>query len=224
MKVFVVGSYYDYGYWLTNDITNKIEEADLVIFCGGSDVDPLFYGEPFGKRIRFDTERDLDEFLVFNECVRLDKPMLGICRGSQLLCVANNGKLIQDVTNHALSNTHKIVDLESKEIYDVTSTHHQMAYPFDLPEDSYKIIATSEIRLSDHYLDGYNNKYNVNQILCEPEVIFYPKTRCLGIQYHPEYMRSNSASVKYTKELINKYLLPEDNQLDLTEEIIDKED
>jgi len=225
MKIYIANNYTSYGHWLKEEITTNIEEADLIIFAGGEDVNPEFYGEEPIKNITFNTERDLDELLIYNYAIENNIPMLGICRGSQLLCVANGGRLIQHVNNHGIGGMHKIEDIETKEIYSVTSTHHQMAFPFNLEEDDYKIIAKSSPSLSDYYIKEKEDQYNKEDIVVEPEIIFYPKTICLGLQYHPEYMSQSSEAVKYTKNLINKYLFEgkELIKLDVEEENISGE-
>ena len=41
----------------------------------------------------------------------------------------------------------------------------------------------------------------------EPEVIFWPDTKSLAVQYHPEWMEEESEGWKYFQELLNKYIL-----------------
>lgn len=221
MKIYIAENYNSYGRWLNEEITTNIEEADLIIFAGGKDINPEFYGEKPIKHIQFNTERDLNELLVYDYAIENNIPMLGICRGSQLLCVANNGKLIQHVNNHGIGGMHKIEDIETKEIYSVTSTHHQMAFPFNLNKEDYKIISKSSPSLADYYIKEKEEEYSKDNVPVEPEIIFYPKTKCLGLQYHPEYMSQSSEAVKYTKNLINKYLFnnKEIIKLDVLEEV-----
>ena len=53
----------------------------------------------------------------------------------------NGGKLVQNVKGHATGFTHGITD--GDKIYQITSTHHQMQYPFDLNKDDYDILFKS---------------------------------------------------------------------------------
>ena len=215
MKIFVVGNQFIYGRWLSNNLTSNIEESDLVVFTGGEDVDPTLYDEKPHRHVKFNTDRDLDELMWFNEAVRLNKPILAICRGSQLMCVTNGGKLIQHVTGHGIMGKHEIIDVSSKKIYNVTSTHHQMAYPFNIKDGNYEIIAHSNKKLSEVYYKNNDKEYPYSSIKIEPEIIFYPKTKCLGIQYHPEYMDQQCGAVIYTKNLINKYLFNSENKINI---------
>ena len=115
----------------------------------------------------------------------------------------NGGILIQDVTGHAIYGTHPITN-GTKE-YEITSTHHQMQYPFNLPSDIYEVLYYTPHRLSNHY---YGDKIFSNPVY-ESEVVYYHKPglpKCLAIQGHPEYMRSNSPVVIMLNELIKNYV------------------
>jgi len=75
-----------------------IEEVDGLLLQGGSDVAPRSYGSsPHKPEWLGDHERDLYEIELLNECLRVGKPVLGICRGLQLINVAFGGTLCQDL-------------------------------------------------------------------------------------------------------------------------------
>lgn len=76
-----------------------MREADGLIIGGGGDVDPSFYG---GDRHHptlsgVDTVRDLNEIKMFKHALRRGLPVLGICRGAQLINVAHGGTLFHDL-------------------------------------------------------------------------------------------------------------------------------
>lgn len=78
---------------------------DGVVFPGGRDIDPATYGE--SNRFSEDTNGNWDEFerYVFNVVVEKNRrPILGICRGMQLINVLRGGKLIQDLPSERKSN------------------------------------------------------------------------------------------------------------------------
>ena len=72
-----------------------------VILCGGPDIDPARYGaerEPATAALA--PERDGPELALIDAALARDVPLLGICRGAQLLNVARGGTLIQDLPGH----------------------------------------------------------------------------------------------------------------------------
>ncbi|MFQ5822806.1 MAG: gamma-glutamyl-gamma-aminobutyrate hydrolase family protein [bacterium] len=75
-----------------------LELVDGLIFVGGGDIDPALYGGSNHPTIsREDPERDAFELALARQALRKDIPVLGICRGSQLLNVATGGDLVAHV-------------------------------------------------------------------------------------------------------------------------------
>lgn len=72
---------------------------DGLLLSGGSDVDPLQYGDTstHPETYGIDGERDAFEIELFNAMLNRGKPVLGICRGLQVMNVALGGTLVQDV-------------------------------------------------------------------------------------------------------------------------------
>lgn len=86
---------------LTDDMDSlrrAVEAVDVVLFIGGEDVNPARYGEqpsPFlGEVVE---RRDSFEYAVMDVAVSLRKPIVGICRGMQLINVYFGGTLYQDL-------------------------------------------------------------------------------------------------------------------------------
>lgn len=204
-NIYVVGPGKLYAKWIKDHVlVDNIEDADIVLFTGGEDVTPSLYGCQMHPRTYSNIQRDEEEKAVF-EKVRSDQLCLGICRGSQFLCVMNGGRLIQDVGNHAGIGTHPIINARrDSDRYEITSTHHQMQYPFNLERgEDYTILYYAQ-RRSPHYEgDG------VDYPPCEPEVVLYHKTgfpKCLAIQGHPEMMRAEAPVIGMLNSLIDKYV------------------
>jgi carbamoylphosphate synthase small subunit len=182
---------------------------DILILEGGTDVNPKAYREPRGKFTSSpDLFRDSLEFDLVRQAVDMKIPILGICRGAQLLCVAAGGRLIQHVTNHTAS--HYIKTIHGKDI-PISSTHHQMMYPWNVEKK--KIISWTE-GLSDTYLDGWNRevyfppeaKQEKGEVI-EPEIVFFEELKALAIQGHPEFLPLGHPGVEYCSNLIKEYLL-----------------
>lgn len=211
IKVFVVGGSTYYVNFINNhELVKNIEDADVVLFTGGEDVNPSLYGCQAHSTTHYNAGRDSAEKKVFNS-IKPNQLAVGICRGSQFLCVMNGGKLIQDCDRHARYGTHEITN--GNVAYQITSTHHQMQYPFDLPKNEYKILYWANA-ISSYYA---GDKIDVHSINVEPEVVLYTKPgnpRCLAIQGHPEIMRITEPVVKMLNELIESQLV----QINLEEE------
>jgi putative glutamine amidotransferase len=77
-----------------------LERLDGIVFPGGADVEPATYGEAREPRTDVVGELDRLEFAAARWALGSDKPILGICRGQQLLNVALGGTLIQHVDDH----------------------------------------------------------------------------------------------------------------------------
>lgn len=81
---------------LNSDKILKI--IDGLIFSGGGDIDPALYGGSSHPTIsRVDSERDAFELTLAKKVLQNETPVLGICRGSQLLNIATGGDLVAHV-------------------------------------------------------------------------------------------------------------------------------
>ena len=182
------------GYEVTTDV-DDLDEVDAVLFTGGEDVTPSYYNEP-NLYSYSDSYRDVTEKKVWDKAIEKGLPCLGICRGSQFLTVMNGGKLVQDVKGHAIRGSHKMYTVDGREIM-VSSTHHQMM----IPRGDYSLIGWG-----DHGTDKKNGwGVEVEQEL-DPEVVFYPKTNNLAVQYHPEIMDEEAPAVSYYFEIVKRYI------------------
>lgn len=182
---------------------DDVADSDLVVLVGGYDVHPSLYNDDFLEGTVFNHERDDSDLRVHNAALLLDIPIVGICRGAQFLCVMNKGWLVQDIDNHR--NCDHIIHTIEGDVLDVTGDHHQMM----VPHGNYVIEAWSE-GLATQYNTGGKRKFTSEEICdqgVEPEVVFWPNTKSLGVQYHPEWMKDTSAGFRYFRDLLDKYIL-----------------
>ncbi len=85
-----------------NAAKDYIDSVDALVLAGGDDIDPLlFYEEPQPLIGEIEPERDAFELALIAEAWNQKKPILGICRGLQLLNVAAEGTLYQDLSYYA---------------------------------------------------------------------------------------------------------------------------
>ena len=75
-----------------------IDKLDGIVFTGGTDVPPGWYGEEIlNETVVLDSLRDRSDSLLARAALASGKPVLGICRGSQLLNVMLGGTMYQDI-------------------------------------------------------------------------------------------------------------------------------
>ena len=205
-KVFIVNSSYDYermfeahGWMVVSDV----ELADLIQFTGGEDVHPSFYDERPHQFSFSNIHRDNYEIPFFQYGITNSIPMAGICRGGQFLNVMNGGRMYQHVSKH--TGSHKaLYAVDGREVY-VTSTHHQMMRP----GPSGEVFLTAQMggmkEFMPHPLDP-SNKPIINAIdEDDVEGVFYPNSRTVCFQPHPEF-RGHEELATFYFEVINKFL------------------
>ena len=106
-------------------IARFVALCDGFLFTGGLDISPTYYGEaqsPFCGEIQ--QHRDTLELRVLEAVLQTDKPVLGICRGAQVINVALGGTLYQDLPSERPS---AIAHRQSEEKY--TPSHHVEVHP-----------------------------------------------------------------------------------------------
>ena len=120
--------------------TKALPDLDGLLLPGGWDVDPSFYGERRDEKVgETDPELDETELALFRQAREREIPVLGICRGQQVINVAMGGSLVQHLEGHevrALGRSHLAHTIEvdpSSELgraagehkVRVNSLHHQ---------------------------------------------------------------------------------------------------
>lgn len=199
----------------------ELEEDQVLLFEGGTDVNPSIYGEAKGKWTQeSDDPRDKHEIKIIEEAKKKGIPMIGVCRGAQLLCVMNGGSLIQHVKEKhnkthimtAVVPQHKRIKKSETEIW-VVSAHHQLMNPYVLEKDKWVSYGYHPDTSPYLYFDQHDNK--MGQILHqkfpnfkEQEIVWFPETRSLCIQGHPEWVESSLSSfVIFCRFLVRRLIL-----------------
>lgn len=148
----------------------------LFVSPGGGDIDPELYGEKNTESYVFHKDVDRREFLLIRKLLRDKVPLIGICRGHQLIAAAIGAKLIQDIKSAGYSRHpfyHEIEVLKGSELermkvdMHVNSLHHQAVLEDSIP-DGWKVSAMSK--------DGI------------VEAIEHEDFPVISVQWHPEMM------------------------------------
>ena len=89
-------------------IEETLDGLDGLVFSGGSDLDPSYYGqEPHEETLGVVPQRDEAELGLLRSALERDMPVLAICRGSQVLNVARGGDLVQHLPDVVGHESHK---------------------------------------------------------------------------------------------------------------------
>lgn len=178
-----------------------LTKDDILILWGGGDISPTLYNKALSKRGGGDVEvrgRDRVEWNMLQRAIELNIPIIGVCRGAQMLCAAAGGYLIQHLDNHAGSN-HEITTVDG-DVLKVNSLHHQMMVPFEV---DHKLLAWSTEKRSRVYFD---EDKMLTEIKCEPELVLFPKIRGIAAQWHPEAMSAESPASQYLLNSIREVM------------------
>ena len=199
------------GFGLFNELIatsdpNDLIPGDVLLVWGGADIYPGLYSKPASKQSMAGhrpSTRDQIEWSMMRRAKELGIPIIGICRGAQMLCALEGGYLIQHVTGHGGSH---IVETFDGKKFKVNSLHHQMMVPRQASGEpiNHQIVAQiprDELR-STVYVDGHE-EVDHDQ---EPEFIYFPDVRGFAIQWHPEMMAENAEATQYIKEFIHERL------------------
>ncbi|SHE80241.1 MULTISPECIES: gamma-glutamyl-gamma-aminobutyrate hydrolase family protein [Caloramator] len=168
------------------DLLKIMDTLDGIILSGGSDVNPIYYGEEPSLHVGFTyTPRDLCELFIVKAAIEKDMPILGISRGQQIITVAFGGKLYQDISdvegtyiNHfQRAGIHDIghyVDIKKgTKLYEVFDTERILVNSFH--HQSAKVVPKNFI-VSAYSSDGVI------------EAIEHESKPIMAVQWHPELM------------------------------------
>lgn len=184
------------------DAATLLMKCDGLLMTGGQDVDPFLYGHTATDRCgAVCRERDEMETHFFHEAIRQNIPILGICRGLQMINVLMGGTLYQDLPTETNSRiNHHMQAPYDRVSHQVSLTPdtalHQLLQVEDMGVNSYhhqaiKVLG-AELEVMAVAEDGI------------VEAVLLPSRKFVwAVQWHPEYDLTNSSSQKIFKAFID---------------------
>lgn len=178
-------------------------EFDGFLFTGGHDVSPEMYGERISDKCgKCCIMRDTMEKLLLNEVLKANKPVLGICRGIQIINTVLGGTLYQDLPSQKPSEIN----------------HHQTP-PYDIPVHNvniientllYNIIKKDELSVNSYHHQAVKELSPILTTMAySPDglieaVGIKDKKFVLAVQWHPEFSyKTDESSRKIFKAFID---------------------
>lgn len=177
----------------TDRALEMLEMVDGLLISGGNDVSPKMYGSTENKCGTLDLNRDAMEKCLLEKALEKDMPVLGICRGVQLMNAALGGTLHQDLPSEGYPN-HTIVDFK----------RNQATHTVDVKENTLlaKILGSGELgvnsfhhQAADQLADGLEAAAVSKEGIVES--VYMPgKKFVLAVQWHPEMMYDSEVHKK----------------------------
>ncbi|MDP5009508.1 MAG: type 1 glutamine amidotransferase [Glaciimonas sp.] len=182
------------------------KHLDGLVLQGGADVSPQSYAEAVTRpEWGGDRVRDMYELELLHEFIEAGKPVLGICRGCQLINVALGGTLYQDIaTDVPTSNIHVNDDYDR--------LHHAIQFP---PGSSLAGLFQSEkewVVNSIHHqaVKDLGRDLTVEAISCDDNIIEAIRYRkapfVMGLQWHPEFHRASGPELLDCTPILDGFL------------------
>ena len=184
---------------------DAFDDIDGLLLTGGGDIHPDNFGEPYHPTLKYVEEnRDALEIPLCRKAIEGDMPVLGICRGIQVMSVAMGGSLYQDIDEEypqdALIHTQvakedsrheieirdsRLIRIVGKEIDEVNSSHHQA-----VNDKGDGFVVTARCR-EDGIIEAMENP---------------SKRFAIGVQYHPERMTKTAEFREHRRKLFEAFI------------------
>lgn len=210
VMVFMIPTVNTHGLIRPNKIRLRdyARHLDGLVLQGGADVAPECYAEQATRpEWSGDRTRDIYELELLNEFIEAGKPLLGICRGCQLLNVAFGGSLYQDISTDipkALDHVHDLYDQNFHEIQFANDS--SLAQILSVPAGALKVVNSIHHQAikslgRDIVVEAFSPNDNVI------EAIRYKKSEfVVGLQWHPEFHHSGNGDLLDCTPILDSFL------------------
>ena len=171
----------------TDVMMSLLDNVDALIFSGGSDINPLYLGEePLRDLGGINPARDWHELLLVRLAANRQIPILGICRGVQVMTAALGGKLYQDIYKEAAATLKHSQDTE----------RHVCTHTVKIGKDSllHKIFGTEVLPVNSFHHQAVKDAapgFAVSALSPDGLIEAVESTQhksMIGVQWHPECM------------------------------------
>ena len=174
------------------DLDDLLTHLDGILFSGGGDIHPHFYGSELHPLITdVDLERDRLELALLEKSLQQQMPVLGICRGFQLINIGLGGSLFEDIQDQKSQTI--------KHDYSPGWPRDYLAHPVTLETGKFlaQLIGQTQIEVNSLHHQGIRRlAANLEVLGNAPDGILeafqiqnYPYG--VAVQWHPEEMRSD---------------------------------
>ena len=190
--------------WHGSNAPEAVMGVSIVLFTGGEDISPTLYYTPeewhgIEAEIDYNAERDVSDYLTMAYCLDCDIPLMGFCRGAQMLGVLSGGEVIQDIPawfenqGIAYDYTHRnqkatpdsyrdyaphtVQVAKGSRLYDIVGTDTLTGCP------SWHHQAVKNVDNTRLTVTGYTDTNGVPMIEALERT---DKTFAVGLQFHPE--------------------------------------
>ena len=203
--------------WHNSNAADALSDVNIVIFTGGEDISPTLYYTPEAwhgivAEIDYNAERDASDYLTMTYCLDHDIPIVGFCRGAQMLGVVSGAEVIQDIPAYFAEQSKSYKFEHRNEKSTPNSYRDYASHEVKISKDSliYDIVGLEKLSgcPSWHHqaiknvdntrlvVTGYAETNGVKMIEALERK---DKSFALGVQFHPE-----AALVKHLKHAKNE--------------------
>ncbi len=191
----------------TITLKTLVSDLDGLVLQGGADVAPETYGEtPLKPEWKGDAIRDRYEIDLVKEFLAQNKPVMGLCRGLQLINVAFGGTLYQDIKTQVADS----IEHRNWEIYD-QNFHTIAVKPNSAFSRLYGGVTSAKVNSVHHQaIKDLGQGLMAEAHSTDDQIIEVVRATgsdyVVAVQWHPEFQDANDNSILDTKPLINDFL------------------
>ena len=188
-------------------LSDYAKHLDGLVLQGGADVAPETYGEaPINAEWAGDRVRDVYEMELLHEFVEAGKPVLGICRGAQVINVAHGGTLYQDI------NTLKPDSFEHRSERHYDAHNHSISIvPDTALAKLYPGMQSARVNSIHHQAVKDLGRDLVVEARSEPDqmieaIRWTGKGYVVGVQWHPEFLNPADSAMLSPVPILDDFL------------------